>query len=81
MPRMSEVGWTVAAIRIHPDEVPFRLYSKYVDHESSEFGESYSHGLFADMEEALYSIEQRCEEAGIEYTRPYARNTLAIHTF
>lgn len=69
-PTMAEVNFRVAAITENYGR-GFNLYSRNAKDEVSYF-----HGYFELMEEALYSVEMRCEKLGIRFVQPYAKRLI-----
>jgi hypothetical protein len=72
---MAEQAFRIAAIKtgnLHE----FRMYSRNTIDETS-----YCHGLFNDLDEALYSVEMRCDALNIRFTRSYAKRLIEEGTY
>ena len=58
----------------------YRLYSRFVELEG-EAHESYYHGQFDTVAEALYSLRERHELFGVQFREAYVSRLLKDHKF
>ena len=74
MPTMAEQHFRVACIKnnqLNTTGQGFTMWSR-----NSIEEETYKHGYFTTIEEAVYSIEQRCESLEIRCIRGYAKRLI-----
>lgn len=71
-PSLAENHFCIACIKVRSQgAIGIQMYSH-----CDLAPETYNHGVFVDVDEALYSIEMRCEQIGLRFTRAYARNLI-----